>query len=123
MYDFLLVSQKVRQGTVTPVHYNIIYDTTKLGPDKFQRLSYKLTHLYFNWPGTVRVPAPCQYAHKLGTKFSKFSKTNYYFSNAGRRSSTPRSSGYRFMSNPLLSVKIAHRRVSMDNFFYHISCL
>ena len=67
MYDFLLVSQKVRQGTVTPVHYNIIYDTTKLGPDKFQRLSYKLTHLYFNWPGTVRVPAPCQYAHKLGT--------------------------------------------------------
>jgi len=67
MYDFLLVSQKVRQGTVTPVHYNIIYDTTRLGPDKFQRLSYKLTHLYFNWPGTVRVPAPCQYAHKLAT--------------------------------------------------------
>lgn len=30
-----------------------------------QRLSYKLTHMYYNWPGTVRVPAPCQYAHKL----------------------------------------------------------
>ena len=27
--------------------------------------SYKLTHMYFNWPGTIRVPAPCQYAHKL----------------------------------------------------------
>ena len=26
----------------------------------FLRLSYKLTHLYYNWPGTVRVPAPCQ---------------------------------------------------------------
>ena len=24
------------------------------------RLAYKLTHLYYNWPGTVRVPAPCQ---------------------------------------------------------------
>ena len=26
---------------------------------------FQLTHLYYNWPGTVRVPAPCQYAHKL----------------------------------------------------------
>ena len=26
----------------------------------FGRLAYKLTHLYYNWPGTVRVPAPCQ---------------------------------------------------------------
>ncbi|KAI8512039.1 Piwi-like protein 1 [Branchiostoma belcheri] len=26
---------------------------------------YKLCHLYYNWPGTIRVPAPCQYAHKL----------------------------------------------------------
>ena len=24
-----------------------------------------MCHLYQNWPGTVRVPAPCQYAHKL----------------------------------------------------------
>jgi len=67
MFDFLLVSQKVRQGTVTPVHYNVIFDNTNFDPDKHQRLAYKLTHLYFNWPGTVRVPAPCQYAHKLAT--------------------------------------------------------
>lgn len=30
-----------------------------------QRLTYKMCHLYYNWQGTVRVPAPCQYAHKL----------------------------------------------------------
>ncbi|CAN7986806.1 unnamed protein product [Ixodes hexagonus] len=64
-YDFFLVSQSVRQGTVAPTHYNVIYDTTGLKPDHMQRLSYKLTHLYYNWPGTIRVPAPCQYAHKL----------------------------------------------------------
>lgn len=63
--DFFLISQSVRQGTVTPTHYNIINDSTGLQPDHFQRLTYKLCHLYYNWPGTIRVPAPCQYAHKL----------------------------------------------------------
>ncbi|KAI8735952.1 piwi protein 1 [Biomphalaria glabrata] len=64
-YDFFLVSQSVRQGTVTPTSYNVIYDDSGLQPDHIQRLTYKLTHLYFNWQGTIRVPAPCQYAHKL----------------------------------------------------------
>ncbi|KAK7794255.1 hypothetical protein R5R35_014662 [Gryllus longicercus] len=64
-YDFFLVSQTVRQGTVSPTYYNVISDNVGLDPDKMQRLSYKLTHMYYNWSGTVRVPAPCQYAHKL----------------------------------------------------------
>ncbi|KAL3877253.1 hypothetical protein ACJMK2_034986 [Sinanodonta woodiana] len=64
-YDFFLVSQHVRQGTVSPTHYVVVYDNTGLQPNHIQRLSYKMTHLYYNWPGTVRVPAPCQYAHKL----------------------------------------------------------
>jgi len=64
-YDFFLVSQSVRQGTVNPTSYNVIKDTSGLKPDHIQKLTYKLTHLYYNWPGTVRVPAPCQYAHKL----------------------------------------------------------
>ena len=120
-YDFFLVSQSVRQGTVSPTSYNVIFDTSGLKPDHIQMLTYKLTHLYFNWQvrnildsfvivcfnimhihctllaiqttdilknyidlcypilliwffkemflsssqGTIRVPAPCQYAHKL----------------------------------------------------------
>ncbi|CAL1531948.1 unnamed protein product [Lymnaea stagnalis] len=64
-FDFFLVSQSVRQGTVSPTSYNVIYDATGLQPDHIQRLTYKMTHLYFNWQGTIRVPAPCQYAHKL----------------------------------------------------------
>jgi len=66
-YDFYLVPQAVRQGTVTPVSYNVIHDDTVLTPDQMQRLAYKLCHLYYNWQGTIRVPAPCQYAHKLAT--------------------------------------------------------
>jgi aubergine-like protein len=64
-YDFYIVSQSVRQGTVNPTSYNVIHDENGLPPGKMQLLTYKLTHLYFNWPGTVRVPAPVQYAHKL----------------------------------------------------------
>jgi len=64
-YDFFLVSQSVRQGTVNPTSYNVIFDECGLPPGKMQILTYKLTHLYYNWPGTVRVPAPVQYAHKL----------------------------------------------------------
>ncbi|KAE8628028.1 hypothetical protein XENTR_v10007275 [Xenopus tropicalis] len=64
-YDFFIVSQSVRQGTVSPTHYNVVYDSSGLKPDYMQRLTYKLCHLYYNWPGVIRVPAPCQYAHKL----------------------------------------------------------
>lgn len=64
-YDFFLVSQHVRQGTVTPTHYVTLYDSGNILPDHVQRLTFKLCHLYYNWPGTIRVPAPCQYAHKL----------------------------------------------------------
>lgn len=64
-YDFFLVPQSVREGTVTPTHYIVVHDTSNLETDHMQRLTYKLCHLYYNWPGTIRVPAPCQYAHKL----------------------------------------------------------
>jgi len=64
-YDFYLISQSVGQGTVNPTSYNIILDESGWTPDRHQVLTYKLTHLYYNWPGTVRVPAPCRYAHKL----------------------------------------------------------
>ncbi|KAL6063565.1 Piwi-like protein 1 [Balamuthia mandrillaris] len=64
-YDFFLVSQSVRQGTVSPTHYHVVYDTTDLNPDQMQSLTYKMCFLYYNWPGTVSVPSPCQYAHKI----------------------------------------------------------
>ncbi|XP_013136803.1 PREDICTED: protein aubergine-like, partial [Papilio polytes] len=64
-YDFYLVSQNVREGTISPTSYNVIEDTTGLDPDRIQRLTYKLTYMYFNCSNQVRVPSVCQYAHKL----------------------------------------------------------
>nr|XP_023416682.1 piwi-like protein 3 [Cavia porcellus] len=64
-YDFYIVSQTSKYGTVTPTHYNVIYDTVCLDPDTVQNITYRLCHMYFNFPGAIRVPAPCHYAHKL----------------------------------------------------------
>ena len=49
-YDFFLVSQSVNQGTVSPTHFNVVVDGGGLKPDHMQRLTYKLCHLYYNWP-------------------------------------------------------------------------
>ncbi|KAL7673510.1 hypothetical protein ACOME3_008365 [Neoechinorhynchus agilis] len=63
--DFYLIPQRVTQGSATPSHYNILTDKNGFGMDELQQLSYRLCHMYFNWPGAIRVPAMCQYAHKL----------------------------------------------------------
>uniref|UniRef100_A0A182PI90 Piwi n=1 Tax=Anopheles epiroticus TaxID=199890 RepID=A0A182PI90_9DIPT len=74
--DFFLVSQTVRQGTVSPTSYNIIYDESGLKPDQLQVYTSKQTHLYYNWCGSVAVPAVCQYAHKLAFLVSQFIQQN-----------------------------------------------
>jgi len=69
-YQFFITAQKPKvvrgqeQGSVSPTQYHVIYDDSGVSCDIIQRLSFKLCHLYFNWSGTVKVPAPCQYAHK-----------------------------------------------------------
>lgn len=64
-YDFYLVSQNVNQGTATPTHYRIVYDEINFTSGQMQLLTFKLCHLYYNWAGTIRVPAACHYAHKI----------------------------------------------------------
>jgi aubergine-like protein len=63
--EFYLISQSSNQGTVSPTHFHVIEDENEMPPDRLQIITYRLTHLYYNWPGQIRVPAPCHYAHKL----------------------------------------------------------
>ncbi|KAL9704330.1 hypothetical protein quinque_007848 [Culex quinquefasciatus] len=70
--DFYLVSQSARQGTVSPTSYNVLYNGSELGADQLQVHSYKQTHMYYNWTGTVQVPAVCQYANKLAALVGQF---------------------------------------------------
>lgn len=70
--DFFLVSQSVRQGTVSPTSYNVLRNESGLNADQLQLYTFKQTHLYYNWAGTVGVPAVCQYAHKLAFLAGQF---------------------------------------------------
>jgi len=63
--DFYLISQKSAQGVNQSTHYYIAYDDAKTIPTDVYSLIYKMTYLYFNWTGSIRIPAPCQYAKKL----------------------------------------------------------
>uniref|UniRef100_A0A8C6UHI2 Piwi-like protein 2 n=1 Tax=Neogobius melanostomus TaxID=47308 RepID=A0A8C6UHI2_9GOBI len=70
--DFFLMAHTIRQGCGLPTHYISLYNTANLSPDHLQRLTFKMCHLYWNWPGTIRVPAPCKYAHKLAFLSGQF---------------------------------------------------
>jgi len=63
--DFYLISQKASQGVAQPTHYYLAYDEANVNMNDVYNLIYKLSYLYYNWSGSIRVPAPCQYAKKL----------------------------------------------------------
>ncbi|XP_001947590.2 piwi-like protein Siwi [Acyrthosiphon pisum] len=73
MYDFYLISQNITNNAATPTHYNVIWDTlnettaSNFTPTIVQKLTYKLTHMSYNYSNTQMVPGPCQMARKLAT--------------------------------------------------------
>nr|BAI67938.1 DjPiwiA [Dugesia japonica] len=80
-YEFYLVSQRTTKGTASPTNYNVLMDTkynnkktneiSPMAPSVLQQITFSLTHLYFNWMGTIRVPVPTHYAHRLAELVGK----------------------------------------------------
>ncbi|EGC34059.1 hypothetical protein DICPUDRAFT_153799 [Dictyostelium purpureum] len=64
-YDFYLVSQVAFKGSVNPTHYHVLCDEYGIPSDCFHFFTFQMCHLYYNFEKSVRVPAPCQYAHRL----------------------------------------------------------
>ena len=64
-FDFFLCAQNVTQGTCTPTHYTVIYNSSKLKEDQVERLTYYQCFNYYNWMGAIRVPACVKYADLL----------------------------------------------------------
>lgn len=64
-FDFHLVAQKVTQGTATPTHYIVGYDSSKMPQEDLMEFTYHQCYNYYNWQGAVKVPATLQCANKL----------------------------------------------------------
>ena len=64
-YDFYMISQQAKQGVVSPTHYVVVYDEIREDPALIQSLTYKLCYTYYNVSGSIKVPSPVQYAHRL----------------------------------------------------------
>jgi len=70
-YDFFLVSHETRNGTVSPTHYNVLLDDVHWPKSELQSFIYLLCYQYYNWDGSISVPAPCQYAHKMAFLYGR----------------------------------------------------
>lgn len=68
-FDFFLTPSSANQGCVLPTHFYVSRNDSQLTRIELQHLTYSLCHFYFNWAGPIKVPAPCQYAHKIAEFF------------------------------------------------------
>jgi aubergine-like protein len=64
-YSFFLVNQHVSRGSAAPTQYIVAYESSPFSVDALENLTFRLSHMYYNFPGGVRLPAPAQYAKKL----------------------------------------------------------
>lgn len=60
-----MISQKCNTGIAQATHYYVAYDDSQAPPDLIYNLVNKLSWLYYNWTGSIRVPSACQYVKKL----------------------------------------------------------
>ena len=76
--DFLLVSQKVDKGCATPCQYRLAFYKPQNAPfrdgsfaevdlplNAIAQLTFEQCYNYYNWIGSIRVPAVLQYSRKL----------------------------------------------------------
>ena len=72
-FDFFLVPQQTTQGCVTPTHFFVsLNESTDISKTQLENITYSLCYAYSNWSGSIKVPAPCQLAHKIAEYHHSF---------------------------------------------------
>lgn len=75
-YDFFMSPASATQGCVLPTHFYVPYNDSELTKKEVEELTFALCFYYFNWAGAIKVPAPCQYAHKIAEYYTHLGVNN-----------------------------------------------
>eukprot|EP01006_Ploeotia_vitrea_P032845 TRINITY_DN65026_c0_g1_i1.p1 TRINITY_DN65026_c0_g1~~TRINITY_DN65026_c0_g1_i1.p1 ORF type:complete len:932 (-),score=192.63 TRINITY_DN65026_c0_g1_i1:1230-4025(-) len=62
LWEFYLVNQSVNQGSATPTKYQLVFNNTNIDEATFYDWPFQLSHNYYNWNGTIRVPCVLKFA-------------------------------------------------------------
>ena len=57
-----------------PTHFYVAFNDSNVDKATVEKLTFDLCHYYFNWAGSIKVPAPCMYAHKIAELFMNLGK-------------------------------------------------
>ena len=84
--EFFMVAQKVTQGSSNPTRYQVLLNECEYDQQTLEEITFFQAFNYYGWSGAVKVPAVCQYAHKLAyhvgenyKQTNKFMKLNLYY--------------------------------------------
>lgn len=64
-FDFYMVPHKATVATAQPVHFKVRFNSTTLGANDIEKLTFDLCCTYFNFGGPIKVPSPVMYAKKI----------------------------------------------------------
>ena len=60
-----MIANLTKLGTAAPVHYYVVSNKTKMSRDQIETFTYHQCYNYFNYAGSIKVPAAVMYAKKL----------------------------------------------------------
>ena len=64
-FDFFLIPHSVTQGAVKPSHFFVADNNSSLKKADILNFTYALCFNYYNWPDSIKIPAPCMLADKI----------------------------------------------------------
>lgn len=71
-FEFYMISHSGPTGLQSPIRYEVILNTfSDLDPKDLYDLTDMLCYGFYNYQGSVRIPAPLMYAHTLCNQIAK----------------------------------------------------